>query len=134
MSHLHKMLRLRISTAINFTSKYVLMANVDNFIYLGEKNLKMPLSHLARELWNASILALGWHNRKWNLLTVLQYVLWKMFVPARMIHKCKNVERSKLPTNKHNSAEIPSKTFPNHFEIFSTWLINKYKLLTRIYL
>jgi hypothetical protein len=34
MSHRHKKPRLRISAAINFTSKYVLMVNVDSFIYL----------------------------------------------------------------------------------------------------
>jgi len=55
MSHLHKMLRLRISVAINFTSKYALMANVDNFIYLVEK-IKMLLSHPATELWCVTIL------------------------------------------------------------------------------
>jgi len=56
MSHLHKMLRLRISATINSTSKYALMAKVNNFIYGWEKILKLLLSHLAIELWYASIL------------------------------------------------------------------------------
>jgi len=120
MSHLHKILRLRIGAAINFTSKYSLMAKVYNFIYGWENIEKLPLSHLASELWYASILSLKWQNRKWNPLTVLQYMLSNMLVTARNVRRCKNVDSSKQPTNKPNAAELLSKTFRNPFEKFST--------------